>query len=87
MANDNDSNQRFRHKVPIRVIATHKFPIGCSVLHRHGARSADGLFRVVRQLPDEGAGLQYRIKRDHDGRECVATESTLQRGTKTDFTA
>ncbi|MEF3365332.1 hypothetical protein V3H18_02160 [Methylocystis sp. 9N] len=42
------------------------------------------LFRVTGHLPDGGSGLQYRIKRDRDGQERVAGESTLARAAQDD---
>jgi hypothetical protein len=50
---------------------THKFRVGAYVLHRIGMRSEKTSFRVTRQLPDGGAGLQYRIKGERDGIERV----------------
>jgi hypothetical protein len=63
-----------------RTTATHKFPVGAFVLHKFGARSEKAVFRVTRQLPDGGLGLQYRIKGERDGVERVVTESELERG-------
>lgn len=59
---------------------THKFRVGAHVLHRTGVRSENASFRVTRQLPDGGAGLQYRIKGERDGLERVVTESSLEPG-------
>ncbi len=58
---------------------THKFAIGASVVHRMGHQSEKVLFRVVRQLPDGGQGLQYRLKSETDGHERVTFEATLER--------
>ncbi|PPD40716.1 MAG: hypothetical protein CTY15_14460 [Methylocystis sp.] len=58
--------------------ATHKFDVGAHVTHRYGLRPETASFHVLRQLPDGGAGLQYRIKCDHDGHERVATEALLE---------
>jgi hypothetical protein len=60
--------------------ASHKFSIGAFVLHRFGVRAEKAPFRVTRQLPDGGMGLQYRIKGERDGVERVVTESELERG-------
>jgi hypothetical protein len=59
------------------VSATHKFAVGSKVYYREGTNS--GLFRVTRQLPDGGRGLQYRIRSDSDGVERGVTESTIER--------
>lgn len=59
---------------------THKFGVGASVLYRTGLRLERAAFRVTRQLPDGGAGFQYRIKGEQDGLERVATESSLEQG-------
>ncbi|WP_246657146.1 hypothetical protein [Methylocystis sp. B8] len=37
-----------------------------------------GSFHITRHLPDDGAGLQYRVKRESDGQERVAIESSLE---------
>jgi hypothetical protein len=58
----------------------HKFGVGAHVLHSAGARTERTSFRVTRQLPDGGAGLQYRIKGERDGLERVVTESSLEPG-------
>jgi hypothetical protein len=58
----------------------HKYALGAFVLHRTGARSEKASFRVTRQLPDGGVGLQYRIKGERDGIERVVSESELERG-------
>jgi hypothetical protein len=58
--------------------AAHKFAVGMSVIHRIGHRSEKAFFRIVRQLPDGGHGLQYRLKSAADGHERVALEATLE---------
>ncbi|ATQ69804.1 MULTISPECIES: hypothetical protein [Methylosinus] len=73
-------NLRHRVKAAVRPSATHKFDVGAHVLHCIGARSERVSFQVTRQLPDGGAGLQYRIKGTRDGLERVVTESSLERG-------
>jgi hypothetical protein len=61
-----------------RTVATHKFAIGASVLHKIGLRSEKALFHVVRHMPDSGGGLQYRLKSATDGHERVAPEGSLE---------
>jgi hypothetical protein len=58
--------------------AGHKFAVGASVVHGIGHRSEKALFRIVRQLPDGGHGLQYRLKCAADGHERVALETMLE---------
>jgi hypothetical protein len=62
-----------------RFVATHKFPVGASVLHGVGGRSEKTPFKITRQMPDGGDGFQYRIKSDRDGQERIVTEATLER--------
>ncbi|MGA8171421.1 MAG: hypothetical protein WB816_11425 [Methylocystis sp.] len=62
-----------------RAVATHKFPVGASVLHGVGGRSEKTPFKITRQMPDGGDGFQYRIKSDRDGQERIVTEATLER--------
>jgi hypothetical protein len=80
MPSDNETGARLRHRVH-RLTSTpsHKFPIGVRVIQRFGAPTGLDSFRVTRHLPDDGAGLQYRMKRDRDGQERVAVESALER--------
>lgn len=81
MTNDNDARRRVRQRVnPL----THKFPIGGRVIQKFGAQMSLDSYRVTGHLPDGGAGLQYRIKRDRDGQERVAAESALARATQDD---
>jgi hypothetical protein len=75
------NDTQFSRTLPHRVKATaHKFAVGTHVLHKIGVRSESASFRVMRKLPDGGAGLQYRIKGERDGLERVVTESSLERG-------
>lgn len=67
-------HQRLRNK----VTPTHKFRIGAHVLHRIGVRSEKAPFLVMGQLPDGGAGLQYRVKGERDGVERVVTKSSIE---------
>ncbi len=62
-----------------RIVATHKFPVGASVLHGVGGRTEKTPFKITRQMPDGGDGFQYRIKSDRDGQERIVTEATLER--------
>jgi hypothetical protein len=71
-------NARERHRGAKAMVApTHKFSVGLQVSFDNG--SASGLYRVTRQLPNGGQGLQYRIRSDRDGQERVVLESALQR--------
>jgi hypothetical protein len=82
----NDVSQRFRQKAPQpTAIATHKYPINAYVLHKIGMPSHSVSFRVTRQLPDGGAGLQYRIKAERDGHERVVIEAALDTVTCADI--
>jgi hypothetical protein len=62
-----------------KVVATHKYSVGASVLYSVSERAGKTSFAITRQMPDAGAGFQYRIKCDHDGQERVVTEATLER--------
>jgi hypothetical protein len=42
-------------------------------------KSGDGLFEVLRQMPDETAGPSYRIRSVADGHERIAREHQLDR--------
>lgn len=59
------------------VAPAHRFGVGVYVAYRQGPGS--GLYRVTRLLPDEGQGLQYRVRSDRDGQERVVLEAALQR--------
>ena len=69
----------YRHQaLRNKETATHKFPVGAYVLYKVGVRSRTETFRITRQLPDDGAGFQYRIKGEHDGFERAVRESSLE---------
>jgi hypothetical protein len=61
---------------------SHQFRSGQTVrlcrglLHRS---AAGGDYKIVRQLPDSGGELQYRIKSVREPHERVANESDLER--------
>lgn len=60
----------------------HKYSIGQSVRFspdRHQLRSAQGRFKIVRQLPEAESMLQYRVKSQADGHERVVREDQLAR--------
>ncbi|MBI1981066.1 MAG: hypothetical protein HYS63_05865 [Methylocystis sp.] len=79
MTNDNETSRRFRRPAQrLAVVPSHKFPIGVRVTQKSGAPTDADSFHVTRHLPDAGAGLQYRMKRDRDGQERVAVESALE---------
>ena len=57
-----------------------KFVIGQSVRFspdRHQLSSARGDFKIVRLLPEEASGFQYRVKSKVDGHERVVREDQL----------
>ena len=62
-----------------RVVATHKYSVGASVLYSVSERAGKTSFAITRQMPDGGGGFQYRIKCDRDGQERVVAEATLER--------
>jgi len=74
-----DSKPATRQAPRNRFVATHKFPVGASVLHGVGGRTEKTPFKITRQMPDGGDGFQYRIKSDRDGQERIVTEATLER--------
>ncbi len=79
MTNDNETIRRFRRPAPrLTSLPSHKFPIGVRVVQKSGAPTDADSFHVTRHLPDAGAGLQYRMKRDRDGQERVVVESALE---------
>ncbi|MBX3447071.1 MAG: hypothetical protein KF895_00485 [Parvibaculum sp.] len=58
----------------------HKFQIGETVEFTAGGSyppAARGQYQVLRQLPSEGAGFQYRIKSLADGHERMVREGQL----------
>jgi len=63
-----------------RAPAAHKFAIGQTVSYSPGPYEppdGEGIYRVVRLLPAEGSGNQYRLESDSGGHERVAHESQL----------
>lgn len=63
-------------------MATHKFAVG-QALHFTPGLGEDGKskgrYKVVRQLPEAGNMLQYRIKSEMDGQERVVREDQVER--------
>lgn len=60
--------------------ATHKFSIGQTVSYSPGIfdpPDGRGIYQVVRLLPAEGSGNQYRLQNETGGRERVACEGQL----------
>lgn len=60
----------------------HLFRSGQSVRLNGGfpyRAAAQGVYEVVRQLPDDGGDPQYRIKSAREPHERVAKESDLER--------
>ena len=63
-------------------MATHKFAVGQALQFSPGLgedRSKKGRYKVVRQLPETGNMLQYRIKSDMDGHERIVLEDQIER--------
>ena len=63
-------------------MATHKFSSGQALQFSPGLgedSKAKGRYKVVRQLPETGNMLQYRIKSENDAHERCAGESRLER--------
>lgn len=73
-----NDNPRYR-KLVVRVAQSHKFDVGVLVAYRAFATGERGHFRITRQLPDGGQGLQYRIRSERDGQERVVLEANLER--------
>ena len=63
-------------------MAMHKFAIGQALQFSPGLgedSKAKGRYKVVRQLPETGNMLQYRIKSETDGQERVVREDQVER--------
>ena len=73
-------------KAVLRVLeqkmAMHKFAVG-QALHFSPGLGEDskrkGRYKVVRQLPEAGNTLQYRIRSEVDGHERVVRENQIER--------
>jgi len=62
----------------------HKFTVGQEVSFLPSAMDFNvprGTYRIVRQLPLEAGGFQYRVKNVSDGHERIIRESQLAAGT------
>jgi hypothetical protein len=62
------------------TMRAHKYAVGSFVEFKPGpymGEAKPGSYTVVRHLPSEGAGNQYRIKSSRDGHERIANESQL----------
>jgi hypothetical protein len=60
----------------------HRFKLGQAVRLSGSSRyrsSSEGVFEVIRQMPDRDGELQYRIKSTHEPHERVVKESELER--------
>lgn len=60
----------------------HKFAIDQDVYFvpdHHTDRSARGIYKIVRTLPESGGVFQYQIKAKINGQERVARENQLNR--------
>ncbi len=58
----------------------HRFEVGETVEFTAGGSyppAARGLYKVLRQLPSEGDGYQYRVKNLADGHERMVREGQL----------
>ena len=63
-------------------MATHKFSIGQTLNFSPNlgeSSKSKGRYKVVRQLPETGNMLQYRIKSETDGQERVVREDQVER--------
>jgi hypothetical protein len=63
-------------------MATHKFTVGQALYFLPAlseANKSKGGYKVVRQLPETGNMLQYRIKSEVDGQERVVREDQIER--------
>lgn len=63
-------------------MAAHKFAVGQALYFSPGLsgdRSKKGRYKVVRQLPETGGMLQYRIRSETDGHERVVREDQTER--------
>jgi hypothetical protein len=63
-------------------MATHKFAVGQALYFSPGVggeSKSKGRYKVVRQLPETGNMLQYRIKSEMDGQERVVREDQIER--------
>ncbi len=62
------------------MIVDHRYAIGTRVrvtVRLTPAAKAVGIYTVVRHLPDQGDGRQYRIKSENEIQERVVVESQL----------
>jgi hypothetical protein len=60
-----------------RCAPTHKFALGEHVICEIGVLAEKAPSRIVRLLPDGGAGFQYRICGERDGVERVVLEAAI----------
>jgi hypothetical protein len=63
-------------------MATHKFAVGQALYFSPGIggeSKSKGRYKVVRQLPETGNMLQYRIKSEMDGQERVVREDQIEK--------
>ncbi len=63
-------------------MATHKFAIGQTLYFSPGPgedSKSKGRYKVVRQLPETGNVLQYRIKSEMGGQERIVREDQIER--------
>jgi hypothetical protein len=63
-------------------MVTHKFVVGQALYFSPGfgeESKSKGRYKVVRQLPETGNMLQYRIKSEMDGQERVVREDQIER--------
>ncbi len=61
-------------------MTTHKFKVGQKMnvtLIGFGRNAGNGLFEIVRLMPADNSGQQYRIKSMTDGHERIVTEAEL----------
>jgi hypothetical protein len=73
---DNSQIRRPNYARPVVATLKHKFALGAHVVL--DGKSDSAVFKVTRLLPDEGSGLQYRIKNEQEGHERVSVERLLK---------
>ena len=66
----------------------HGFSVGQSVEFFPGKYAGNvphGLYTVLRQLPNDGADREYRVRHQRDGHERVVRESQIRPGPASPF--
>jgi len=82
-AQDDGAASRRRRSLPEKYMPRHKFTVGQEVGFLPSAMDFNvprGTYRIVRQLPLEAGGFQYRVKTVADGHERLISERQLAPG-------